>query len=255
MKKFFSRIYKLAILIISKKYYFSICKSQSENQENKFLSHNFSKFENKNFLEIGFHWNQFNCIGLIQKNFRGHLIDGGNKKNIIIMKLINFFHKLQITVTHLFVSKDNILHILPKKLGVLSIDIDGNDYWILSEILKVNQNIEMIIVEYNASFLDKSITVPYDKNFDRHKGHPSGWYHGASLKAFIKLSRKYNYSLVKTIDGINAIFIKNNLLSKFNLKEIDFNNGYQENKLRNKWSNTFAKDQFKKISNLDYIQI
>ena len=85
MKKFFSRIYKLAILIISKKYYFSICKSQSENQENKFLSHYCSEIENKIFLEIGFHWNQFNCIGLIEKNFQGHLIDGGSKKNIIIM--------------------------------------------------------------------------------------------------------------------------------------------------------------------------
>ena len=63
---------------------------------------------------------------------------------------------------NLFVNKKNINSLIPKKLGVLSIDIDGNDYWILNEILSTKQNIEMIVVEYNASFLDNCITVPYD---------------------------------------------------------------------------------------------
>ena len=72
---------------------------------------------------------------------------------------------------NLFVNKKNINSLIPKKLGVLSIDIDGNDYWILNEILSTKSNIEMIVVEYNASFLDKCITVPYDENFNRHIKH------------------------------------------------------------------------------------
>ena len=116
-------------------------------------------------------------------------------------------------------------------------------------------NIEMIVVEYNASLLDKCITVPYDKNFDRHKKHKSGMYHGASLKAYIKLLSKHNYCLVKTIGGINAFFVKQKLLSKFNLVEISFNEAYEENTLRNKWSNTSAKDQFRLISELEYLEL
>ena len=163
--------------------------------------------------------------------------------------------KFKVKVLHLFVKTNNILKILPKKLGILSIDIDGNDYWILKEILSSKSNIEMIVVEYNASFLDKSITVPYDENFNRHSKHKSGMYHGASLKAFIKLLNSYNYCLINTTGGINAFFLKKKLLTKFDVKEINFEKGYQENFLRNAWSNTTAKDQFKKISHLDYIYL
>ena len=71
---------------------------------------------------------------------------------------------------------------------------------------------EMIITEFNPSFLDNEITVPYDKSFNFHKKHPSLWYHGASLSAFNKLLVKYNFSLVKVIDGVNAVFVDENLL-------------------------------------------
>ena len=255
MRYIFSRILKIISFFIDKNNYFSYSKSQSENQENKFILKFHSKFENKNFLEIGFHWFQFNCIGLIENNFKGFLIDGGGKKNIIIMKLLCFFHNFQVQAKHLFVDKKNISNLVPKQLGILSIDIDGNDFWVLKEIVDSKVEIEMIVVEYNASLLDKCITVPYDKNFDRHKKHKSGMYHGASLKAYIKLLSKHNYCLVKTIGGINAFFVKQKLLSKFNLVEISFNEAYEENTLRNKWSNTSAKDQFRLISELEYLEL
>ena len=54
-----------------------------------------------------------------------------------------------------------------KNIGCLSLDIDGNDYWILKKIINENICPEVIITEYNASFLDKSISVPYDESFDR----------------------------------------------------------------------------------------
>ena len=54
-----------------------------------------------------------------------------------------------------------------------------------------------MIVEYNSTFLNKSITTPYDENFERHDKHESGWYHGASLKAFIKLFNDYKSFFLK----------------------------------------------------------
>jgi len=58
--------------------------------------------------------------------------------------------------------------------GVLSIDVDGNDYWFLEKLIDANPTV--ICVEYNASMGLESIAVPYDPSFDRYQKHPSGWY-------------------------------------------------------------------------------
>ena len=47
-----------------------------------------------------------------------------------------------------------------------AMDVDGNEYWLIDKILSKEIIPEVIITEYNASFLDYSITVPYDKDFD-----------------------------------------------------------------------------------------
>ena len=44
------------------------------------------------------------------------------------------------------------------KLGVLSVDIDGNDYWILKKLL-IHFKPEIICVEYNASFLKHKLLM------------------------------------------------------------------------------------------------
>lgn len=57
---------------------------------------------------------------------------------------------------------------------------------------------EVICVENNASFGLRSISVPYNSDFDRHEEHKSGWYYGASITAFNKLHTP-EYLLVKNI--------------------------------------------------------
>ena len=67
---------------------------------------------------------------------------------------------------------------VPKNIGILSLDIDGIDFWILKEIKDLNPSI--IICEFNPLFgKHKSITVPYKKNFIRKKEHSSNLYFGA----------------------------------------------------------------------------
>ena len=66
------------------------------------------------------------------------------------------------------------------ELGVLSLDVDGNDYWFLESLIGCGPSV--VCVEYNSSFGPEPITVPYDDKFDRHEKHPSGWYHGASCR-------------------------------------------------------------------------
>jgi hypothetical protein len=94
-------------------------------------------------------------------------------------------------------------------LGLLSIDIDGNDYWVWENIHRVNPII--VVTEYNAVFGDlHPISVPYDPAFVRSKAHHSHVYYGASLPAFIHLAEKKGYTFIGTNShGVNAYFIRN----------------------------------------------
>ena len=244
----------LITLILNKKKLNSKIGSQNEKTESAFLIEFIKKVENKKFIEFGFHPLEFNTIHLMTSKYEGTLVDA-NKKNVILMKLFNFFHNYNIKSINLFLNKENITKVLKHNFGIFSIDVDGNDYWLTKEVLNHNTNFELMIVEYNSSFLDKSVTVPYDPLFNRHQKHKSGWYHGASLKAFINLFDKKDYALIKTIGGNNAFFTKRKFLNKFNFKEISFEEGFEECKLRNQWSNTSAKQQFDEIKKLEMINV
>ena len=244
----------LTSLIFDKHKFFSKIKSQNDDLESKFLQEFIKKIDNKSFIEFGFHPLEFNTIHLMTSNFRGVLVDA-NKKNVLFLKILGFFQNYKIKVVDLFLNKENIVQVINKDYGIFSIDVDGNDYWLTKEVLESKRNFDLMIVEYNSSFLDKSITTPYDENFNRHNKHESGWYHGASLKAFIKLFNKKNYGLIKTTGGNNAFFVKRESLNKFGFKELTFEEAFEESKLRNLWSKKNAKEQFDVIKNLEYINI
>jgi len=150
---------------------------------------------------------------LRNKNFDGYLIEGNSKatKNI---KRQRIYWKHNLTVKNKFVDKDNINKIvsdmkIPKKIGLLSLDIDGVDYWVLKALKSLDASI--VICEYNSLFgSKKSVTVPYDQHFDRTKKHFSNLYYGASINAFIDLMKSRNYFLLGTnTSGNNAFFMKN----------------------------------------------
>lgn len=257
-KIFWTIRYFFKIFYLNSENYFLITKSQFNDQENIFIKSLSNFIESKNFVEIGYHYREFNCIGLIQNNFFGKVVDAdmGDRFNSYIMKKIIKITKKKIEVIKRFVDLDNMSDIFDmKKLGCLSIDIDGNEYWALEKVLSTKIIPEVIITEYNASFLDHEISVPYDKNFNIHKKHSSLWYHGASLSAFNKLLNKYQYALVKVIGGTNAIFVQKTLLQKANLKKYLPSEIYQECGSRNKNGKNTAKEQFEKIKHLPLVNV
>jgi hypothetical protein len=67
-----------------------------------------------------------------------------------------------------------------------------------------------VVIEYNGSFgPERSVSVPYDPAFDRLERHPSGWYHGASLRALDRLAQRKGYALVGCdSNGVNAFFVR-----------------------------------------------
>lgn len=109
---------------------------------------------------------------------------------------------------------------IPKDLDVLSIDIDGYDYWVLSEILK-HYKPRVIICEYNA-FLGSRVkqTIRYDPD---HMWDGSQYF-GASLNAFVDLCSRHGYRLVCCEpNGVNAFFVRHDcaepLLKERNVHE------------------------------------
>jgi hypothetical protein len=178
------------------------------------------ELRHKTFIEFGVeNFVEANCRFLLMKdNWSGYVIDGSSS-NIAKLKNSYFYWKYDINAVDAFITKDNINELLIKScfdgdLGILSIDIDGNDYFILEAINAVRPRI--IICEFNAIFgATRKISVPYDANFCRTRKHYSNLYWGASLSAITFLANKKGYSLVGTnSSGCNAFFVRDDLLNE-----------------------------------------
>jgi hypothetical protein len=102
---------------------------------------------------------------------------------------------------------------VPKEFDLLSIDIDGHDYWVWKAINAYSPRV--VIVEYNIFFMAGSAkTIAYDSDFRwDHENYVK--YHGASLAAFEKLAREKGYVLAYTEPFYpNAIFVREDALPK-----------------------------------------
>lgn len=171
----------------------------------------------KNFIEFGVEdYRESNTRFLLQiKNWAGLVIDGSTD-NINDIKSQSIYWRHNLTAINAFLDKDNINEVINRagfagEIGLLSIDIDGNDYWVWQNLSIVNPAI--VVVEYNALFGDiHELTVPYDSKFDRTKAHFSNLYFGASLRALISLGSKKGYRFIGTTStGVNAFFIRTDL--------------------------------------------
>ena len=90
-------------------------------------------------------------------------------------------------------------------VDLLSLDIDGMDYWVWKAITVVQPTI-VVCETHNAAPIDLAVTVPYDPAFV----NTSENYRGASLAAMCRLAREKGYRLVGTHRfGFNAFFVKN----------------------------------------------
>lgn len=94
------------------------------------------------------------------------------------------------------------------ELDFLSIDIDGNDYWIWKALDSCSPRV--VVVEYNYLFGARaSVTVPYDAEFSLDEAATRA-YRGASLAALVHLGARKGYRLVAT-ERVNAFFLRNDL--------------------------------------------
>ncbi|MFA7345422.1 MAG: hypothetical protein WC003_14060 [Terrimicrobiaceae bacterium] len=154
---------------------------------------------------------------LMRYNWSGLVIDG-SQSNVSTIKRDPIYWKYNLKAVCAFVDRDNIDSLLLEngikgKIGLLSVDIDGNDYWVWKAITCIQP--ALVVVEYNARFgSEAAVTVPYNREFVREKAHHSCIYYGASLKAFHLLGQKKGYALVGCNSaGNNAFFVRRELLA------------------------------------------
>lgn len=174
----------------------------------------------RSFVEFGVeNFTEANTRFLLQhRGWRGLVMDGSEMHMASLRaEAIHWMHDI-VAASH-FVTAENINDLIIRhgfagELGLLSVDIDGNDYWVLKAIDCVRP--ALLIVEFNGVFGDRhAITTPYDPAFERLRKHQSGQYFGASIQAMIELAEQKGFTFLgSNSNGINAFFVRNDLAPK-----------------------------------------
>jgi hypothetical protein len=217
-------------------YEFKVFSQWGEDGIIQFLVSNL-EIENRTFIEFGVEdFTEANCRFLLMKdNWRGFVIDGSSE-NIERLQSSYYYWRYPLKCQAEFITKDNINSILDesgfdKEVGILSIDIDGVDYHVLSELAGWKPSI--LIVEYNAVFgSQRAVTVPYDPDFYRNNMHYSNLYYGASLPAFQFFADANGYALVGVNNvGSNAFYVRKELLNNL-VKETSLLDCFRDSSFR-----------------------
>jgi hypothetical protein len=172
---------------------------------------------------------------LVNDNWAGLVIDGSADQVARIRQRPEYWY-YNLKAVNALVTAENINRILEEngvtgEIGLLSIDIDGMDYWVWKAIEVISPAI--VVVEYNYRFgSEDAVTVPYDPAFDRWKAHHSILYYGASLKAVCQLGQQKGYAFVGCGSaGLNAFFVRRDLRPE-TIPELTPEVGYVEGQFR-----------------------
>jgi hypothetical protein len=170
------------------------------------------------FVEFGVeNYTESNTRFLLSNNQWSGLVIDGNAENIDYIKRDPIYWACNLKAEHSFITRENINEILGRNgisgdIGMLSVDIDGNDYWVWDAIDSISPCI--VVCEYNSHFGPTAeVTTPYDPSFVRDTAHFSKIYYGASIAALCSLAARKGYSLVASNSaGNNIFFVRNDLL-------------------------------------------
>lgn len=172
---------------------------------------------------------------LVHNNWSGLVIDS-NEDHIRYIRNDPIYWKHDLYAKCDFVDAENINEILASNgktgdIGLLSIDVDGNDYWIWEAMDVVTPAI--VVIEYNHRFgPDRAVTIPYDRRFLRRKAHYSNIYYGASLRALCLLGNRKGYAFVGcNSSGNNAFFVRKELKPD-GIKEVAVEEGFVVGRFR-----------------------
>ena len=188
------------------------------------------------FIEFGVEdYSESNTRFLLLNNqWRGMIIDG-SKAHMDLVRSQSMYWRYDLTAIDAWIDRDNINQLIADKgfsgnVGILSVDIDGNDYWVWERIQVVSPVI--VVIEWNSVFgPEHEVSVPYDPAFQREKAHYSNLFYGASIRALEHLGKRKGYALLgSNTAGNNLFFVRNDRLGR--LKTVTANEAYVESRFR-----------------------
>lgn len=174
----------------------------------------------RRFVEFGVEdYSESNTRFLMVSRHWSGLVMDGSPANIDRLRRRPWFWRHDLTALARFVTRDNVDALVAEwaggePVGLLHIDVDGNDYWLWEALTSVTPGV--VVMEYNAVFgPERAITIPYAPAFERRAAHYSGQYAGASLAALAHLAGRKGYALIGVNSaGNNAYFLRRDLLGE-----------------------------------------
>lgn len=167
---------------------------------------------------------------LIEQGWKGLLMDGNpEEENEIIKKE--------------FITAENIVSLfdkynVPKEFDLLSIDIDGNDFWVLKSIIESEYSPRVIINEFNGCIDEDELKI---MKYNPNHSWGNNDYYGASFESFKELLKgdKKNgimgYTLVHQVATTNMIFIREDIVPQFDYEISYIKNQYHAHSSNRDW--------------------
>jgi hypothetical protein len=188
------------------------------------------------FVEFGVEsYVESNTRFLLQNNnWRGLIIDG-SRECMDSVRQRDLYWRHDLTAVDAWIDRDSINHLIERAgitgdIGILSIDLDGNDYWVWERIDVVKPVI--VVVEWNSVFGERhAVSIPYDPAFNRATAHYSCLYWGASIRALEFLAERKGYALIgSNTAATNLFFVRKDRLGR--LKPVRAAEAYMESRCR-----------------------
>jgi len=176
---------------------------------------------NRGCVEIccgdGIECNTANLI--VEHGWHGLLVDGDDAN---IARANDYYRNHRRTqhwppiITKQWITRDNVNDIVEQHgftgdIDLLSLDIDGVDYWIWKALDRIGPRV--VVLEFNHLWgPTEAVTVPYRDDFVAEFTEYGSDYAGASLAAFVKLGRQKGYRLVgSNAIATNAFFVRDDI--------------------------------------------
>lgn len=181
----------------------------SQNGEDGVLQEIFRRIgsTSRRFVEIGASANEANAVVLADVfGWTGIFFDASPEESSALRS--KYAHSDRVTVVQAMVTPHNLVDLLhahscPEEFDLLSIDVDGNDYWLWEALNSFKPRV--VVIEYNSAFGPVVSTV---NDYQDHAWDGTSNF-GASAKAFTALGERSGYQLVHAeTTGVNLFFVR-----------------------------------------------
>ena len=192
--------------------------------------------DEQTFVEFGVgDYSESNTRLLVEMaNWRGLIIDGDDAHlQFLVESGIAWRHTVD--ARSAFLTAENLDATISSAgyegdVGLVSIDVDGVDYWMLDALNAVRPRI--LVVEYNSHYgPHRAVTIPYDPAFERMEAHWSGLYYGVSIAGLARCADRKGYALVgSNSTATNAFFVRRDVLGA--IPEVAPEQAWRPNRVR-----------------------